>query len=91
MAAIEAGAQDFEAGEEEGVTLFITDTTDLDTVARPCRPRASRCCRPSWATRPRTPSAWAACPPKQQEEVQTFLAGLENDDDVQHVFVGLVD
>ncbi len=28
---------------------------------------------------------------EQQEEVQAFLAGLENDDDVQHVFVGLVD
>ena len=30
MAAIEAGAQDFEEGEEEGTTLFITETTDLD-------------------------------------------------------------
>lgn len=34
MAAIEAGAQDFEEGEEEGTTLFITETTDLDAVQK---------------------------------------------------------
>ena len=34
MAAIEAGAQDFEDGEEEGSTLFITETTDLDAVQK---------------------------------------------------------
>jgi len=34
MAAIEAGAQDFEAGEEEGSTLFVTDITDLDAVCK---------------------------------------------------------
>jgi len=32
---IEAGAQDFEPADE-GATLFITDTTDLDAVCRPC-------------------------------------------------------
>ncbi len=38
LAAIEAGAQDFEAGEEEGTTMFLTDATDLDLVSRalPC-------------------------------------------------------
>jgi YebC/PmpR family DNA-binding regulatory protein len=34
VAAIEAGAQDFEPGEEEGHTLFLTDPTDLDLVSR---------------------------------------------------------
>ena len=29
--------------------------------------------------------------PEAQEEVQAFLAGLENNDDVQNVYVGLVD
>lgn len=33
MAAIEAGAQDLEPGDE-GVTLFLTDPTDLDLVSR---------------------------------------------------------
>src|SRR6186713_2732022 len=34
LAAIEAGAQDFEPGEEEGTTLFVTDAVDLDLVSR---------------------------------------------------------
>ena len=34
LAAIEAGAQDFEAGDEEGTTVFWTDPADLDLVSR---------------------------------------------------------
>src|SRR3954470_15929064 len=34
MAAIEAGAQDFEPGDEEGTTLFLSDAADLDVVSR---------------------------------------------------------
>jgi YebC/PmpR family DNA-binding regulatory protein len=34
LAAIEAGAQDFEPAEEDGSTLFLTDPTDLDLVSR---------------------------------------------------------
>ena len=34
LAAIEAGAQDFEAADEAGVTLFLTDPADLDLVSR---------------------------------------------------------
>src|SRR3990167_8059235 len=34
LAAIEAGAQDFEPGEDPGVTLFVTDPADLDLVSR---------------------------------------------------------
>ena len=34
LAAIEAGAQDFEAAGEDGVTLFLTDPGDLDLVSR---------------------------------------------------------
>ena len=33
MAAIEAGAQDFEANDD-GTVLFITDITDLDLVQK---------------------------------------------------------
>ena len=44
LAAIEAGAQDFEAGgDEEGTTVFWTDPTDLDLVSRALPPTASRC------------------------------------------------
>ena len=34
MAANESGAQDLEAGDEDGTTVFITDPTDLDLVSR---------------------------------------------------------
>jgi transcriptional/translational regulatory protein YebC/TACO1 len=34
LAAIEAGAQDFEPGEEDGTTMFLTDHADLDLVSR---------------------------------------------------------
>ena len=34
VAAIEAGAQDFEPGEDEGTTTFLTDAADLDLVSR---------------------------------------------------------
>jgi transcriptional/translational regulatory protein YebC/TACO1 len=50
MAAIEAGAQDFEDGEEEGATLFITDPPTSMPCRKPCRSKALPCCRPSWAT-----------------------------------------
>ena len=33
LAAIEAGAQDFEVADEAGVTLFLTDPADLDLVS----------------------------------------------------------
>ena len=34
LAAIEAGAQDLEAGDEDGTTLFYTAPTELDLVSR---------------------------------------------------------
>jgi YebC/PmpR family DNA-binding regulatory protein len=34
LAAIEAGAQDFEPADEDGVSVFITEATDLDLVSR---------------------------------------------------------
>jgi transcriptional/translational regulatory protein YebC/TACO1 len=56
LAAIEAGAQDFEAGRRRGHHLFITDPPTWTWSAVPCPPTASPCCRPSWATSPRTRS-----------------------------------
>ena len=44
LAAIEAGAQDFEAGDDEGVTLFITEPTDLDAVSKALPAKASKFC-----------------------------------------------
>ena len=39
----------------------------------------------------KNPVSMASLSPEAQEEVQAFLAGIENNDDVQNVFVGLVD
>ena len=39
----------------------------------------------------KNPVSMGSLSAEQQEEVQAFLAGLDNDDDVQHVYVGLVD
>ena len=49
LAAIEAGAQDFEPAEE-GATLFLTEATDVDAVQRPCRITASPWFPPRLAT-----------------------------------------
>jgi transcriptional/translational regulatory protein YebC/TACO1 len=56
MAAIEAGAQDLEPGEE-GNTLFLTDPTDLDLVSRALPAHGFNVLSmPSWATSPKTRS-----------------------------------
>src|SRR5690606_31317298 len=91
MAAIEAGAQDFEAGEEEGVTLFITDTSDLDTVAKALPAQGIKVLSAKLGYKAKNPVSMGSLSAEAQEEVQTFLAGLENDDDVQNIYVGLVD
>ena len=91
MAAIEAGAQDFEAGEEEGTTLFITDPADLDTVSKALPAQGIKVLSVKLGYKAKNPVSMASLSAEQQEEVQDFLAGLENDDDVQHVYAGLVD
>ena len=91
LAAIEAGAQDFEAGDEEGVTLFITDPTDLDTVSKALPAQGIKVLSAKLGYKAKNPVSMSSLSAEQQEEVQAFLAGLDDDDDVQHVFVGLVD
>ena len=91
LAAIEAGAQDFEPGEEEGQTLFLTDPTDLDAVAKALPEHGFKVVSAKLGYKARNPVSMASLPPEAQEEVQAFLAGIENNDDVQNVFVGLVD
>jgi YebC/PmpR family DNA-binding regulatory protein len=91
LAAIEAGAQDFEPGEEEGQTLFLTDPTDLDAVGKALPEHGFKVVSAKLGYKARNPVSMASLPPEAQEEVQAFLAGIENNDDVQNVFVGLVD
>lgn len=89
MAAIEAGAQDFEAGEEEGTTLFITETTDLDAVQKALPEQGFTVLSAKLGYRPRNPIDPASLEPAQLEEVEAFLAAIDGNDDVQNVFVGL--
>ncbi|WP_374608216.1 YebC/PmpR family DNA-binding transcriptional regulator [Diaphorobacter nitroreducens] len=91
LAAIEAGAQDFEPGEEEGQTLFLTDPSDLDAVAKTLPGFGFKVLSVKLGYKAKNPVSMASLSPEAQEEVQAFLAGIENNDDVQNVFVGLVD
>jgi len=84
-AAIEAGAQEVEAADE-GQYRFLTEATDLDLVSKALTARG-------WGV---TAAAqiWVAKNPVSLEgealrEVEAFLAALDEDDDVQRLYVGL--
>jgi YebC/PmpR family DNA-binding regulatory protein len=87
-AAIEAGAQDVEPGEE-GSTLFITDPTDLDLVSRALQAHGFTVLSAKLGYRPKNPIAAASLSAEQLEEVEAFLAALDASEDVQNVFAGL--
>lgn len=91
LAAIEAGAQDFEPGDEEGVTLFITEPTDLDLVSKALPDQGVKVLSAKLGYKAKNPISAASLSAEAMDEVQAFLAGLENDDDTQHVYAGLVD
>jgi len=89
VAAIEAGAQDFETGDAEGSTLFVTDPTDLDIVSRALPAQGFNVLSARLGYRPKNPIDPASLSPEQLEEVESFLAAIDGNDDVQNVFVGL--
>jgi YebC/PmpR family DNA-binding regulatory protein len=89
VAAIEAGAQDFEPGEEDGVTLFLTDAADLDLVSRALPAQGFSVLSAKLGYKPKNPVNPASLDAVQLEEVETFLAAIDAHDDVQNVFVGL--
>jgi YebC/PmpR family DNA-binding regulatory protein len=89
LAAIEAGAQDFEPADEEGVTLFLTDPTDLDLVSRALPAQGFKVTSASLGYRPKNPMDPAKLSAEQLEEVEAFLAALDASEDVQHVYAGL--
>lgn len=84
-AAIEAGAQDLEPGEE-GATRFFTEPTDVDTVSKALADR-------KW-TVTSAQLIWKAKNPvtlddAKRAEVEAFLGAIDEDDDVQNIYVGL--
>jgi len=89
VAAIEAGAQDLEPGDEEGTTLFLTDPTDLDLVSRALPAQGFTVLSAKLGYKPRNPVDPASLSAEQLEEVEAFLAAIDANDDVQNVYVGL--
>lgn len=85
LAAIEAGAQDFEA-DENGAMLFLTDATDLDTVCRALPGYGFTVLSARLGYRPKNPVALNGV---EREEVEAFLEAIDADDDVQNVYAGL--
>ncbi|MCY7370434.1 MAG: YebC/PmpR family DNA-binding transcriptional regulator [Polaromonas sp.] len=89
LAAIEAGAQDFEPGEADGSTLFLTNASDLDLVARALPAQGFTVLSARLSYRAKNPIAPATLGAAHLEEVEAFLAAIDANDDVQNVFVGL--
>lgn len=89
LAAIEAGAQDFEPGETEGSTLFLTDAADLDLVSRALPAQGFTVLSAKLGYKAKNPVNPANLAPAHLEEVEAFLAAIDANDDVQNVFVGL--
>jgi YebC/PmpR family DNA-binding regulatory protein len=89
LAAIEAGAQDFEAGEEEGTTLFLTDHADLDLVSRALPAQGFTVLSAKLGYKAKNPIDPGTLSAKDLEEVEAFLASIDANDDVQNVFAGL--
>lgn len=85
-AAIEAGAQEVEPGEE-GAMLFLTEPGDLDAVSRALATQ-------KWHVSSAVLGWKAKNPIKVDDEaargeVEAFLHALDEDDDVQTLYVGM--
>jgi YebC/PmpR family DNA-binding regulatory protein len=91
LAAIEAGAQDFEPGETEGTTLFLTDAADLDLVSRALPAQGFHVVSAKLGYKAKNPVDPATLSPDHLEEVEAFLAAIDAHDDVQNVYVGLAE
>ena len=84
-AALESGAQDLEPGDD-GQTSFYTEPADVDSVAKALTERG-------WTVE-KFSLVWKAKNPvvvgdAERAEVEAFLSALDEDDDVQNIFVGL--
>ena len=85
LAAIEAGAQDFEVSED-GSALFFSDPADLDLVCRALPKQGFNVVSAKLGYRPKNTVSLNEA---ETEEVEAFLATIDAHDDVQEVYVGL--
>jgi YebC/PmpR family DNA-binding regulatory protein len=84
-AAIEAGAQDVERGEE-GTTRFFTEPGDLDTVSKALADRKWHVTSAALIWKAKNP---VSLDDAKRGEVVAFLEALDEDDDVQNIYAGL--
>lgn len=84
-AAIEAGAQDLEKGEHGG-TRFFTEIADLDSVARALTAAKWNVTSQALGWKAKNP---VKVDPAHKAEVEKWLAEVDEDDDVQNIYVGL--
>ncbi|KAF1048189.1 MAG: transcriptional regulatory protein YebC [Xylophilus sp.] len=89
VAAIEAGAQDFEPPSEDGTTFFLTDPTDLDLVSRALPAQGFTVLSAKLGYQAKNPVDPASLSAEALAEVESFLAAIDAHDDVQAMFVGL--
>lgn len=87
VAAIEAGAQDLEPGDEGG-TVFYTAPTDLDAVVRALPNYGFSVESAQLGYRPKNPMSLGEA---EKAEVIAFLQAIDEDDDVQSVYAALAD
>ena len=96
LAAIEAGAQDFEAVEidedshsKAGTTIFLTDPSDLALVSRALPTHGFSVISAKLGYKAKNPVDPASLSAAQLEEVEAFLTAIDGNDDVQNVYVSL--
>jgi transcriptional/translational regulatory protein YebC/TACO1 len=78
LAAIEAGAQDFEPADEDSVTVFITEATDLDLVSRALPEHGFTVVSAKLGYKPKNPVDPANLSAEQLEEVESFLESKDS-------------
>jgi len=86
-AAIEAGAQDVEPGDEGG-HRFLTEPTDLDAVSRAITAQGWTVTSAKLGWRAKNP---VTLDDAARAEVIAFLEAIDSDDDVQELYAGLAD
>jgi len=84
-AAIEAGAQEVEPAEE-GAFRFVTEPADLDTVSKALTTQGWKVASVNLAWLAKNPVAVSDA---ARVEVEAFLEEMDEDEDVQSIFVGL--
>ncbi len=89
VAAIEAGAQDFEPGEDDSSTIFLTDATDLDLVSRALPAQGFTVLSAKLGYKAKNPIDPATLSVADMNEVEAFLAAIDANDDVQTIYAGL--